>query len=164
MRLLRRAEQEALTRESIDLGDPLTWEAERDLLSTRASRAGAAERKAERQERAERVQTAGGILFGAAMLGAQWSVKEGLVPAELALGAPLGCTWWLSRRLHKQLLGMRSHASASPSQMHTHTTACAGVLALGAPLLSALGFLGNWRGEDVEWRAEQKRMREEGRL
>ena len=33
-------------------------------------------------------------------------------------------------------------------------------LGLLAGVLGAGGLLGNWRGEDVAWRAEQKRLRQ----
>ena len=119
LRLQSRAMEDRLCDEP-DLTDADAWAEEVRLLGARAEKAELAAKKAEKERRTSLINVAGGLLWGGAVVGGQYCVKEGIVPAEGALAA----------------------------------------LALGFPLLSWTGLLGNWRGEDVEWRAQRKRERE----
>ena len=118
VRLQMREEEDSLTGD-FDLDDSDTWAAETELLRARTAKSEAGAIKAARKEKYPLTGTAlyGGVLFAAAVLGAQYAVKEGLVPAELSLAA----------------------------------------LALTGPVLAASGSLANWRGEDIEESAGQKR-------
>lgn len=118
LRLQKRAD--SLTDESLDMSDEDVWVAEQELLKARTD----AEYLKKRKAKYASIQNIGGVLWAIAILGVQYSVKEGLVPSEAALAT----------------------------------------LALSGPILAATGLLGNWRGEDIEWREEQQRRKEEDRI
>ena len=50
--------------------------------------------------------------------------------------------------------------SLPPSVNNNTHLSIIGIASLGLLASGAGGLLGNWRGEDVAWRAEQKRLRE----
>jgi len=112
--------------DATDLSDPDEWAVETELLRKRAGRLAAAEERGKRNRRKDFVDAVGGLSMGAALLGANWAVKEQWLTAEAALGSIAG-------------------------------------LSVLAGALGASEVLGNWRGEDVEWRAEQKRRRREAK-
>lgn len=118
VRLQMREDEDTLTGE-LDLDDSDTWAAETELLRTRTAKSEAGAIKEARKEKYPYTGIAlyGGVLWAVAVLGAQYAVKEGLVPAGLSLAA----------------------------------------LALTGPVLVASGSMGNWRGEDIELKAGQKR-------
>ena len=91
VRLQMREEEDSLTGD-FDLDDSDTWAAETELLRVRQGRAAKSEAGAIKEARKEKYPLTGtalygGVLFAAAVLGAQYAVKEGLVPAELSLVA-----------------------------------------------------------------------------
>jgi proline iminopeptidase len=88
VRLQMREEEDSLTGD-FDLDDSDTWAAETELLRARTAKSEAEAIKEARKEKYPLTGTAlyGGVLFAAAVLGAQYAVKEGLVPAELSLVA-----------------------------------------------------------------------------
>ena len=109
--------------EADDLEVDVDGAEERRVLKARVIRAQA---KAAREEKTNAVNAAGGLLWGAIFVGAQYTVKEEVVPASTALGA-------------------------------------IATLSVLIGVLSATGILGNWRGEDIEWREAQARRRAEER-
>ena len=118
VRLQMREEEDSLTGE-LDLDDSATWAAETEVLRARTAKSKAGAIAAARKEKYPLTGTAlySGVLLAAAVFGAQYAVKEGLVSAELSLVA----------------------------------------LALVGSALAGSGSLVNWRGEDIEEGAVQKR-------
>jgi proline iminopeptidase len=118
VQLQMREAEDSLTGD-LDLDDSATWAAETELLRARTAKSKAGAIEAARKEKYPLTGTAlyGGVLLVAAVLGAQYAVKEGLVSAELSLVA----------------------------------------LALVSSALAGSGSLVNWRGEDTEEGAGQKR-------
>jgi len=113
-----REEEDSLTGE-LDLDDSATWAAETEVLRARTAKSKAGAIAAARKEKYPLTGTAlySGVLLAAAVFGAQYAVKEGLVSAELSLVA----------------------------------------LALVGSAIAGTGSLVNWRGEDIEEGAGQKR-------
>ena len=89
-RLEGRAQSDSLSEPTPSLSDPDTWAAQSGVLKERGKRMAAAEARGKRNKRKDLIDAAGGLSFGATMLGANWAVKEQLLSAESALGGIAG--------------------------------------------------------------------------